>query len=413
MRNILLIIIIFFSGKNIAQWTITPSPTTNKLNSVHFATGNVGYAVGDNGSVLKTVNQGNSWAALTTTVAGTCLSVHCSNSDTLFVGSSNGRVYETIDGGNSWYSQNPNLATAGAPSTVTSVFSFSSNFVYAVGYVYVYNQSWNSWVYSEMAIKKQTNSPQNFVLTPASAPSSGIWGNKMRSVFFLDTLVGYNCVNNKISKTTDGGQSWTSTISSNLHKYNSIFFANHNVGYIAGENGIILKTTDAGTNWQVLYSGVNVSLNSIHFVTPDSGCVVGVNGTILGTIDGGITWINQSPGITDNLNSVFFTDLNTGYAVGDNGIILKTTHSPVGIKKTDQNKNDVLVFPNPSTGIVTINTSVSKGVLYLYDLEGKEMKKQQFNSRSFNLDLGGLSSGSYIIKIVTDKNVFTHKITKE
>jgi hypothetical protein len=47
------------------SWTILKQETNNKLNDVFFVNSNVGYSVGDNGTLLKTDNAGTNWINLT------------------------------------------------------------------------------------------------------------------------------------------------------------------------------------------------------------------------------------------------------------------------------------------------------------------------------------------------------------
>lgn len=68
------------------------------------------------------------------------------------------------------------------------------------------------------------------------------------------------------------------------------------VGYIGGENGLLLKTTDGGTTWiQVNYTGINVPVTfhfmDLEFANADIGyaALAGTQG-IYKTIDGGLTW---------------------------------------------------------------------------------------------------------------------------
>ena len=56
-----LLIVFHFAGN--AQWVQLNSGTTKCLKSVRFTSPNIGYAVGDTGTIVKTKNGGANWIA--------------------------------------------------------------------------------------------------------------------------------------------------------------------------------------------------------------------------------------------------------------------------------------------------------------------------------------------------------------
>lgn len=57
----------------------------------------------------------------------------------------------------------------------------------------------------------------------------------------------------RLLKTQDGGLNWEAVPNLELNSTNfKLYFANKDVGYIPGTNGILYKTTTAGATWQVL-----------------------------------------------------------------------------------------------------------------------------------------------------------------
>ena len=71
---------------------------------------------------------------------------------------------------------------------------------------------------------------------------------------------------------------------------NSVWFTDDNSGYIVGRRGTISKTMDGGTTWTGLKSGILYDLMSVFFTAPNIGYAVGNYGTILKTINGGANW---------------------------------------------------------------------------------------------------------------------------
>jgi photosystem II stability/assembly factor-like uncharacterized protein len=138
------------------------------------------------------------------------------------------------------------------------------------------------------------------------------------------TVVGYG-----ILRTTDGGSTWTSQTGGNSTLY-GVSFTDANNGTAVGGNfgyGIIIRTTNGGSTWttQLGYPDIN-ELYGVSFTDANNGTAVGAAGIILRTTNGGTTWNAQSSGTTNYLRGVSFSDENNGTAVGDLGTILRTTN---------------------------------------------------------------------------------------
>ncbi len=73
MKNFLQLLIInstFFIINCYAQqpgWEIIPSGTTEELNSIFFYDYEVGFAVGDSGTVIKSIDSGKTWQTTSNT----------------------------------------------------------------------------------------------------------------------------------------------------------------------------------------------------------------------------------------------------------------------------------------------------------------------------------------------------------
>jgi photosystem II stability/assembly factor-like uncharacterized protein len=82
---------------------------------------------------------------------------------------------------------------------------------------------------------------------------------------------------------------WFQQTSGTTYSINSIYFADVNTGYAAGDNFLILKTINGGSNWTVLFTGV-YSLWSNYFLNTSTGYVAGVDGGIWVTHNSGGSW---------------------------------------------------------------------------------------------------------------------------
>lgn len=76
--------------------------TATQYNAVHFTNAQVGYAVGDNGLVVKTVDGGKNWGSVTAAGTDELFSVWALSRSRIWVGGTNGEMYYSRDGGATW-----------------------------------------------------------------------------------------------------------------------------------------------------------------------------------------------------------------------------------------------------------------------------------------------------------------------
>jgi photosystem II stability/assembly factor-like uncharacterized protein len=256
-------------GKN---WTAQNSQVSNILNSVFFTNPNTGYVVGGTGTLLETTNGGNNWNKIplyiNTYDYSNLNSVVFVNPDIGYIGNTSGIMIKTTDGGTNWNALNTDSLTFGSTS---SIYFVDANIGYAVGTNY------------------------------------GFW-----------PILGV------ISKTIDGGKSWTTIASDTLGELHSVYFTDANIGYIVGYDsknepwpGIILKTTDGGEHWKLNAKVPNSVLNSVRFITANTGIITGTKGMILKTTDAGKTWNILPKYYAKNLNSINFRDTNSCVIIGE------------------------------------------------------------------------------------------------
>ncbi len=81
---------------------------------------------------------------------------------------------------------------------------------------------------------------------------------------------------------------------------------------------------------------------------------------------------------------------------------------------TDERINKVISYPNPSAGIVTVETGIT-GLhrVQVFDLAGQEMYNTTFAGDKINIDLGSLQPSVYIVHVtLPDQQVITCKIVR-
>jgi len=177
-------------------------------------------------------------------------------------------------------------------------------------------------------------------------------------------------VGSEIWKTTGGGSTWISKLSSYFLR--SIVFTDNSTGYAVGE-GEALKTTDAGENW--------------------------------------FSMIDDSR----FLRGIHFPSIDTGFIVADSGIIYKTTNGdgfPVGIDDHHQTINTLTIYPNPATNNITIDTPFN-GSRCIHNTSGQQLLQQEITEQNTTIDVSTLPSGIYVVKVVGDKGVSVGKFIKQ
>jgi photosystem II stability/assembly factor-like uncharacterized protein len=339
MRNISFIIsLVFLTCQSQAQWSNQNIvPEGNNLWSTFFIDDNTGWITGSNGFIKKTTNSGLDWIEQISGTTLTLKSIQFINQNTGWICGEAGLIIKTTNGGQSWFE-----VSSGTAELLTDLFFYNLNIGYAVG--------------ANETIIKTTNGGINWV-TQQSGSAYDLY-----SVDFVDSLLGYTVGGRDSSdflKTTDGGQTWKKkTIflgAINTPILNCVEFIDANVGWIGSEgqflnhSGNISKTTDGGETWfsTILYRPIEGEsstahnkennlidtqrgIRSIYFRDSNNGYAVG--GTrdgwwrsIYTTTDAGNTW-QKKYGYPEQtgLLSVFVNSNGIGWAVGYRGVIYKT-----------------------------------------------------------------------------------------
>jgi photosystem II stability/assembly factor-like uncharacterized protein len=345
--HVLFVLSVFFLNSSAGytqnwDWQ-NPLPQGVNLFSVHFPNDTIGYTVGMDGTILKTINGGDDWFPQVSGVSTTFSSVFFPQIDTGYVVGYANTIHKTINGGADWFelpSPSPGL---------TDVFFVNTNLGYAVGSNGVASTILKTinggldWEVQNVGTVTFYNSVF-FVNESIGYVSGGggrilkttdggdTWVNQtsgttqtITSLYFTDEQIGYGVANARILKTTNGGDTWTIQTIFQANELYSVKFTDANTGYVVGRSGDVLKTTNAGTSWSFLTTETNITLRSVFFTDTDTGVAVGESGIMMKTTDAGLNWLPFSTSeYYEDLNDAHFPSDCNGFAVGDNGSILKT-----------------------------------------------------------------------------------------
>lgn len=98
---------------------------------------------------------------------------------------------------------------------------------------------------------------------------------------------------------------------------------------------------------------------------------------------------------------------------------MNTLYTEIYITQTSSIKeeivnNQVLVYPNPAKDIIHISIPNSQlnneHNVVLLDHNGRRCFMQNFDTQTFSINTIGLPSGSYLLKITTEKNIYSEKL---
>jgi photosystem II stability/assembly factor-like uncharacterized protein len=338
-----------------SQWEWqNPKPQGQNLRSVYFVDANNGYAAGEAGTILKSVDGGLTWdiimidppllitciyftdistgyigggtfdgtswtghllkstdGALTwnevnINPCGTINAMQFTSATTAYIGCAygTGNIQKTTDGGATWINQN-----ISSPYGITSLCFLNENDGFILANLYVY---------------KTTNGGNSWELVNTIIPV-----NILYSMWFTDINTGYisgydnSSPDGILYKTTDGGVTWTWAFIE-WEPLLCVTFTNATTGYM-GSRGRIYKTTDAGQTWGTTWFTFPKDIYLIRFINTNVGFGVGQSGFICKTTNAGLTWTEISESVSYGpINSIFFIN-NTGYAMGESMPTLKTT----------------------------------------------------------------------------------------
>src|SRR5215813_3813870 len=302
-------------------WARQPAGTMAWLHAVFFIDQNRGWAVGSKGTVLQTVDGGNTWkphGASTNDIVR----------DIFFLDEKNGwlvcevNVYElktkeepraylmkTTDGGEHW----KRIEIKG--------FDVDSILVRAV-----FNRNGRGWAFGEGgSIYKSYDAGDTW--EKLRSPTRRLL---LGGIFVDDDrgwIVGAGAT---IIQTSDGGDTWYQSALPQVEKsvrFTATSFIDNRKGWAVGSGGSVYNTVNGGRTWQRQDSTVPIDLFDVKFLDASEGWAVGAEGTIIHTTDGGVRWTNERRVTEHPLERVFFTDKSHGWAVGFGGIVLAYSRS--------------------------------------------------------------------------------------
>jgi photosystem II stability/assembly factor-like uncharacterized protein len=342
------------------------------------------------------------------------------------------------------------LAVPNTTDYATKIQRIDSNDIFLVSYTP-----------SQTNFYKSTDQGNNWV------QKSSLQGSNERSFSFFDSLAGFMSNGPFLSKTNNGGVSWTNvtppfSISVTFLKaYNDsvmcmggqvatggglklskdkgntwafgwgafgnikitdCFFLNKDTIFGVTLGGAFTKTTDGGNNWDSSSEPPIYNSYAVYFKQANEGYVVGMNsqnqGVVLKTTDLGLNWQTFNTGITTALLNIAFLNDSIALLTGTNGLLLRWNYKKTlftGVKDHTSKDVGIKIFPNPIENKIYIEhkTNLQIDRLSVYNTLGQVVYEILNPSLTQGIDLTFLESGLYYVRLSNKSGVTCVKVIKE
>ncbi len=270
--------------------------------SVHSADGNAVWAVGNGGTVFRSLDGGVTWMSM---VQGSSAlrSVYAVGNAVWMVGDE-GKVYASTDGGATFDQKN----LVGTTNLMRVLFV----------------DSLTGWIAGANGTLLKTTDGGT-LWSPVSLGTS----ETITSLVFVDALTGYlGGTNGLVMKTVNGGASWTSVGGSGWTKTITAIAASGATVYVTGKDAFCMKSNDAGSTWLSLnfMTDAQSDVNDVFVRNATEAFFVGGGGYIRQTTSGGASFDWLRHGLHSPLNDIFFFNNQKGWACGEKtNAVLRTT----------------------------------------------------------------------------------------
>ena len=120
--------------------------------------------------------------------------------------------------------------------------------------------------------------------------------------------------------------------------------------------------------------------------------------------------IDQYNDSRHNLSNPYLFTSEKGMNTNRFKISIKKSEDVMGL--SNDNTENMILNPNPSTGIVNVTANVNMSTIAVYNNQGKLIKTYDVNDQTFTLDITNLSKGVYSMKILSNGESFTKLVVK-
>ncbi|MBM3332236.1 T9SS type A sorting domain-containing protein [candidate division WOR-3 bacterium] len=392
----------------LAGWEQLTSGTTADLYSVHFPQGTqVGYVVGDSGTILKTTDGGTTWSMGSPGTDKLLHAVYFLNDSNGFAVGAGGTVIRSGQGGAEW------TTMAVTDTDMFNYVQFPQNS--QIGYIGVHPVAGGG------KVLRTTDGGDTWASIAVGSPT-----DTSISVGMATDLIGVAVGSNGfVYGTTDGFGTGAIQGPQTTADLIAVAFsaADKNKGYLIGNDstqGIIRYTDDGGAElWDsvTVTNPVVTALYGVDIPASNIAYFCGTDGYIGKTRSPTHVERTDVPsGVTATLYDLCFPNgADTGFVVGAHGVILRTYNGGDygAIAETETPAADwsgIRIVSNPSRYGITLHADVDVDVV-VFDAVGRAVASRAL-TRGLNF-LPLSKAGVYMVRLTTEGCSMTQKLVVE
>lgn len=341
-------LLLFYLNLTQAQYIWqNPKPTGNDIFSVKFINDQVGWSVGNCGTILKTTDGGKEWLQVINDYTCDFTAVHPLDEQNIWIvgygfstvdmiNDPSFKIINSQDGGKTWTTKlngadffcDPTCSEFGYLEDIYFINPFVGFVVGDSGVILKTSDGGINWELQQQSKHYHFKAIQFFNENDGLVTG----GSGLITIGHLPARLDYTD-DGIILRTSDGGETWE-TVFSDTMNFIDMFFRSQNLGWAVGvsvwEGGTgkrhILKTTDGGSNWAKQFEGDTLLyIPNLFFLDENNGYATGGSyGRVVKTTDGGKTWIKYYPAYYSLIDLFCFDTLHV-ITVGRYGMIFETT----------------------------------------------------------------------------------------
>ena len=412
MKNLLLLILLFWGFKSYSQFTdiqFYPNDSVCKRaisfnNNTIYAVGNADRCFSDKFELYKSIDKGLNWSLINQVDINYNIMNFVSFSDSFHFMAAKHAIYNTYDAFNT-----TNCIICNFQTYPTSIKAINKDtiIIFDKGKLYVSYDGFNTWDTITISSLSEKIIPE---MDEISIINDSVW----------ITYLNRDCA---LIKTTNTGSTWE--IIKDLSAYtlcdagnSAVSFSTENIGLLHINNKVYSTADGANSFKEILNIRQNsyfIEMNSFpsgwtYIMTINSK---DSNNTIYYSKDYGYSWDSLNYYYQENRESLY--DLNYYndsliFALTFDGKMLKLDMSP-----TDNIVTSSLlakIYPNPSIDIINIEIEGATNWHYnIFDPLGRLIQQRTCEGKNYKIDISSFTKGMYYIEIVDLKN--SNKLSKK